>query len=106
MFPCLPSTHSTIRIVVCTQTRGGSLSQARSEFESFLKEQPENHILLGDLALTNMSLGDKAAALSLSERGITVNPTEKDAVVGPAAIEFFARVATQTGEADQAIAAL
>src|SRR5206468_3332744 len=83
-----------------------SWRQARSELESFLKEQPENHILLGDLALTNMSLGDKAAALTLSERGITVNPTEKDAVVGPAAIEFFARVATQTGEADQAIAAL
>src|SRR6266511_965582 len=83
-----------------------SWRQARSELESFLKEQPENHILLGDLALTNMSLGDKAAALTLSERGITVNPTEKDAVVGPASIEFFARVAAQTGETDRAIAAL
>src|SRR6266536_5390688 len=51
-------------------------------------------------------VGDKAAALSLSERGMTVNPTEKDAVVGPASIEFFARVAAQTGEADRAIAAL
>jgi len=28
--------------------------QARSELESFLKEQPENHLLIGDLALTNM----------------------------------------------------
>ena len=83
-----------------------SWRQARSELEPFLKEQPENHILLGDLALTDMSLGDKAAALSLSEQGITVNPTEKDAVVGPASIEFFARVAAQTGEADRAIAAL
>jgi serine/threonine protein kinase/Tfp pilus assembly protein PilF len=83
-----------------------SWRQARSELESFLKEQPENHILLGDLALTNMSLGDKAAALTLSERGMTVNPTGKDAVVGPASIEFFARVAAQTGEADRAIAAL
>src|SRR6266536_3525832 len=51
-------------------------------------------------------VGDKAAALSLSERGMTVNPTEKDAVVGPASIEFFARVAAQTGEADRAITAL
>ncbi len=83
-----------------------SWRQARSELESFLKEQPENHILLGDLALTNMSLGDKAAALALSERGMTVNPTEKDAVVGPASIEFFARVAAQTGETDRAITAL
>src|SRR5216117_3876519 len=83
-----------------------SWRQARSELESFLKEQPENHILLGDLALTNMSLGDKAAALTLSERSMTVNPVEKDAVVGPASIEFFARVAAQTGEADRAITAL
>ena len=83
-----------------------SWRQARSELESFLKEQPENHILLGDLALTDMSLGDKAAALALSERGMTVNPIEKDAVSGPASIEFFARVAVQAGEADRAIAAL
>src|SRR5437764_3297931 len=42
--------------------------QARSELESFLKEQPENDLLIGDLALTNMGLGDKAAALALAER--------------------------------------
>src|SRR5437762_1823216 len=83
-----------------------SWRDARGELESFLKEQPENHILLGDLALTAMSLGDKAAALTLSERGMTVNPIEKDAVTGPASIEFFARVAAQAGEADRAIAAL
>src|SRR5438093_8201659 len=83
-----------------------SWRQARSELESFLKEQPENHILLGDLALTNMSLGDKAAALTLSERGMTVNPTEKDAVVGPASLEVLARVAAQTGETDRAVTVL
>jgi TolB-like protein/Flp pilus assembly protein TadD len=83
-----------------------SWRQARSELESFLNEQPENHILLGDLALTAMSLGDKDAALTLSQRGMTVNPIEKDAVTGPASIEFFARVAAQAGEADRAISAL
>src|SRR5207249_10977479 len=31
-----------------------SWQQARSELELFLKEQPENHQLLGDLALINM----------------------------------------------------
>jgi tetratricopeptide (TPR) repeat protein len=83
-----------------------SWRQAHSELESFLKEQPENHILLGDLALVNMSLGDKAAALSLSERGMAVNPIEKDAVTGPASIEFFARVAVPAGESARAITAL
>jgi serine/threonine-protein kinase len=80
--------------------------QARSELEPFLKEQPENWLLFGDLALTNMGLGDKAAALALSERAMAANPIEKDAKTGPAPIEVFARVAAQVGEPDRAIAAL
>src|SRR5436189_4920974 len=83
-----------------------SWRQARSELESFLKEQPENYNLIGDLALTNMSLGDKAAALALSERGIAALPIEKDAANGAGPIETLARVAAQTGEPDRAIAAL
>jgi len=80
--------------------------QARSELEPLLTEQPENHFLIEDLALTNMGLGDKAAALALSERAMAVIPIEKDAVQGPIPIEIFARVAAQMGEPDRAIAAL
>src|SRR5262249_27202882 len=83
-----------------------SWRQARSELESFLKEQPDNYFLVGYLALTNMSLGDKAAALALSERAMAAVPIEKDATFGPTAIEVFARVAAQMGEPDRAIAAL
>ncbi len=83
-----------------------SWRQASSELESLLKEQSENYDLIGDLALTNMALGDKAAALALSERGIAVLPIEKDVVTGAAPIETLARVAAQTGEPDRAIAAL
>ncbi len=83
-----------------------SWRQARSELEFFLKEQPKNFFLMGDLALTNMGLGDKAAALALTERAIAANPIEKDAVNGPDPIEFLARVAAQAGEPDRAIAAL
>jgi tetratricopeptide (TPR) repeat protein len=83
-----------------------SWRQARSELEPFLKEQPENVVLIGDLALTNMGLGDKAAALRLSEQAVATVPMEKDAVRGPAPIEILARVAAQIGEADRAIAAL
>jgi hypothetical protein len=54
-----------------------SWRQARSELESFLKEQPENHILLGDLALTEMSLGNKACALSLAERAMTATRSRR-----------------------------
>jgi TolB-like protein/class 3 adenylate cyclase/Tfp pilus assembly protein PilF len=83
-----------------------SWRQARSELEPFLKEQPENFILIGDLALTNMGLGDKAAALTLAERAMAANPIEKDAVFGTIPIEILARVAAQMGESDRAIAAL
>jgi serine/threonine protein kinase/Tfp pilus assembly protein PilF len=80
--------------------------QARSELELFFKEQPENYRLIGYLALTNMGLGDKAAALALSERAMAALPTEKDAVTGPIPIEILARVAAQLGEPDRAIAVL
>jgi serine/threonine-protein kinase len=83
-----------------------SWRQARSELEPFLKEQPENISLFGDLALTNMGLGDKAAALALSERAMAANPIEKDALEGPIPIEILARVAARMGDPDRAIAAL
>jgi TolB-like protein/Tfp pilus assembly protein PilF len=80
--------------------------EARSELEPLLEEQPENHRLLGDLALTNMGLGDKAAALALSERAMAANPIQKDAFNGPRSIEILARVAAGMDEPDRAIAAL
>jgi TolB-like protein/Tfp pilus assembly protein PilF len=81
-----------------------SWRHARSELEAFLKEEPGNYILIGDLALTNVGLGDKAAALSLAERGMAANPIEKDAIAGASPIEILARVAAQVGEPDRAIA--
>jgi TolB-like protein/class 3 adenylate cyclase/Tfp pilus assembly protein PilF len=83
-----------------------SWRRARSELESFLKEQPENFSLIADLALTNMGLGDKAAALRLSEQAMATVPIERDAMLGPTPIETLARVAAQMGEPDRAIAAL
>jgi TolB-like protein/Flp pilus assembly protein TadD len=80
--------------------------QARSELESFLTEQPENFQLIGDLALTNMGLGDKAGALTLVERAMAVIPIEKDPLTGTRPIEILARVAARMGEPDRAIVAL
>jgi serine/threonine protein kinase/Tfp pilus assembly protein PilF len=80
--------------------------QARNELEPFLKEQPDNYVLIGDLALVNMGLGDKAAALALSEQAMTLLPLEKDAVDGPAPIEILARVTARLGDRDRSIAAL
>ena len=80
--------------------------EARGELEHFLKEQPENFQLLGDLALTNMGLGDKAVALAQAERAMAINPIEKDPVYGGASIDILARVAARMEEPDRAIVAL
>jgi len=83
-----------------------SWRQAHSELESFLKEQPENLGLLCVLALTNMGLGDKAAAFAFVDKAMAAVPIEKDAVIGPIPIEMLARVAAQMEEPDRAIGAL
>jgi TolB-like protein/integral membrane sensor domain MASE1/class 3 adenylate cyclase/Tfp pilus assembly protein PilF len=80
--------------------------QARSELEPLLKEQPENYSLIEILALTNAGLGDKTAALALSEQAMATLRIETDALVGAVPIGIVARVAAQVGEPDRAIAAL
>ena len=83
-----------------------SWQQARTELEPFLKEQPDNYNLMQDLALVEMGLGNKTAAISMAERAMAANPIEKDVIDGPAPIEILARVTARMGEADRAIAAL
>lgn len=83
-----------------------SWGEARRELESFVREQPENHILLGDLALTNAGLGDRVAAFAVTEQAMAAVPVQKDAVSGPTPLEILARVAAKLGEADRAIAVL
>jgi TolB-like protein/class 3 adenylate cyclase/Tfp pilus assembly protein PilF len=85
---------------------GETWQQARTELETFLKQQPENFVLIGELALTNAVLGDKAMALALTDRAMAAMPIEKDVVYGPVSIEILARVAARVGEPDRAIAAL
>ena len=80
--------------------------RARRELEPLLREQPENYSLIGDLALINMGLGEKAAALTLAERAIAANPVAQDAVRGPIPVEILGRVAARSGEPDRAVAIL
>src|SRR6266496_4387102 len=83
-----------------------SWQQTRSELEPLLKGQPQNWELICVLALANMGLGDKAAAMALAEQAIAGNPPDNDVVNGPFSLEVLARVAAQIGEADRAIDAL
>ena len=61
---------------------------------------------MGDLALTNMAVGDKASAFAFVEKGMAAVPIEKDALDGAGPIEILARVSVQMGEPDRAIPAL
>ncbi len=83
-----------------------SWTQTKKELESSLKEQPESYILIGELALTDMKLGENALAMTLADRGLAVNPIEKDAATGPWSLEVFARVTAATGDHDRSITAL
>ena len=83
-----------------------SWKQARGELELFLKEQPDNYQLIGDMALTSAALGDKTAALALAQKATATSPLEKDALDGSGALEFLPRVVAQTGEPDRAITAI
>ncbi len=83
-----------------------SWNRARIELEAFLKEQPGNFVLIGDLALTNVALGENDTALFLTERAFDMSPIEKDALTGPRPLEILARVAARTGDFDRSISAL
>ncbi|HZM98452.1 MAG TPA: hypothetical protein VFB70_03615 [Pyrinomonadaceae bacterium] len=83
-----------------------SWMQAKNGLESSLKEQPESFFLIGALALTEMKLGENALAMTLADRGLSVNPIDKDATRGPWSFEVFARVTVATGDHDRSIAAL
>jgi serine/threonine protein kinase/tetratricopeptide (TPR) repeat protein len=83
-----------------------SWMQAKHELESSLKEQPESYLLIGQLALTEMKLGESALAMTLADRELSANPIEKDAATGPLSLEVFARVTAATGDHDRSIAAL
>ncbi|MEO6872900.1 MAG: hypothetical protein ABI233_11870 [Chthoniobacterales bacterium] len=88
------------------QAAQASWQEARRELSGFLGRQPKNVMLLSDLALTSVSLGDKAAALAFAERAAVARPVQEDAVSGPIAIEVLARIAARTGDVEGATTAL
>jgi tetratricopeptide (TPR) repeat protein len=81
-------------------------AQARSMLESLCKNQPDNALLVAGLSLGNAVLGEKELALKEAERAITLSPSIKDRVHGPACEEVLALVETMVGENSRAISTL
>src|SRR5438477_971992 len=67
-----------------------------SKLKVSAKAEPDSTYLLDSLALTSACLGDKNAALSYARRAMERVPLAKDALSGPAELEFYARTAALT----------
>jgi TolB-like protein/Tfp pilus assembly protein PilF len=80
--------------------------QARNTLEPLCKNQPDNAVLAAGLSMANAVLGDKESALKEAERAITLLPSSKDRVHGPACEEILALVETMVGENSRAISTL
>ena len=110
--PALGFVNGELRFYLgCAQQVGGDTAaanatwrQARSELEALLPEQPEDYFLIGDLALGAAFQGDKSAAIAFAERATALVPMEKDALDAPGRVEILARVCTQVGDPDRAVA--
>jgi len=70
------------------------------------KNQPDNALLAAGLFLANAVLGEKELALKEAERAITLSPSIKDRMQGPACEEILALVETMVGENSRAISTL
>jgi TolB-like protein/Tfp pilus assembly protein PilF len=80
--------------------------KTKQAVNEFLRAQPENSDLLAELAWAETWLGDKAGAFADAQRAIAALPASKDANVGPAYEDLFARIQAHFGEKEKAIAAL
>ncbi len=80
--------------------------QARNTLEPLKEEQPDNAFVAAALAVAYAILDEKEAALNEAHRAITLLPSSKDRLSGPAFEENLAIVETIVGENSRAIATL
>ena len=80
--------------------------QARSDLESFLREQPDNFSLLSGLALTNMGLGDKRCRVHSRRTGHGRAADRERRSVWPVWAQGHGPGGSAHGESDRAVAAL
>ena len=80
--------------------------QARNTLEPLRKEQPDNAFVAAALAVAYAILDEKDSALSEAQRAITLSPSNKDRLTGPAFEENLALVEAIIGENSRAISTL
>jgi len=80
--------------------------QARNTIEPLRKEQPDNAFVAAALAVAYALLDQKESALNEAQHAITLTPSNKDRLSGPAFEENLALVEMIVGENTRAIATL
>ena len=89
-----------------TAQEKASAEQARNTLEPIRKEQPDNAFVAAALAVAYAMLDEKELALKEAERAITLVPSSKDRLSGPAFEENQALVEMIIGENSRAISTL
>jgi serine/threonine-protein kinase len=80
--------------------------QARSTLERLRKEQPDNAFVAAALAVAYAMLEEKESALNEAQNAMTLSPSSKDRLAGPAFEENLALVEMIVGENSRAISSL
>jgi TolB-like protein len=80
--------------------------QARNTLEPLYKDQQDNALFAANLSLNYAVLGNKELALKEAERAVTLLPSAKDQMTGPALEENLALIQTIFGENSRAISTL
>src|SRR5207249_1858599 len=80
--------------------------QARNTLEPLRKEQPDNAFVAAALAVACAMLDQKESALNKAQNAMTLLPSSKDRLAGPAFEENLALVEMIVGENSRAISIL
>jgi TolB-like protein/Tfp pilus assembly protein PilF len=94
------------RVAGNTASEKAAAEQARSTLEPLKKAQPDNAFVAAALAVAYAMLDEKDGALNEAQRAITLSPSNKDRLSGPAFEENLALVEMIVGENTRAIATL
>jgi hypothetical protein len=80
-----------------------AFAAAREQQDKVMAEQPDYAPALCVLGLIDAGLGRKEDALREGKRAVELMPVSKDTINGPLVVQFFAVIATWTGEKELAI---
>src|SRR5438876_2737562 len=94
------------RVAGDTAQAKAAAEQARNTLEPLSKDQPDNAFVAAALAVAYAILDEKSSALNEAQRAITLVPSSKDRLSGPAFEENLALVEMIIGENSRAISIL